>query len=599
MKHTFKSFFVVCLLIVSSALFAGCELSDFFGQTDNTYTVTFNLMYSGATNTQVMVEEGHFVQELQATREGYTMLGWYSDSSYNFLFNFATPVNGDLNLYAKWQINTYTLTLDKRYDGLSQIINYTYGDTITLPTLTRSGYTFGGWYFDSTFNSAATNSSALNQTVTLYAKWTLNNYSISVVSSNTTYGTVGLNYNTTNNYVTITASPKSGYAFDGWFVGSTVLSLNSQYSFTATASMVITGKFKVIPTSDVTITASSGIQISLDGMTWKSSIATADLGLSFKFDPVSTDGTVTDGDFNFYTATYGDGEFTLAADTHNYATFDLYFLNQGASDLTLSLASISSLLDDAVNDMDTSLTMRVGFIIEGSSNDPSTALALMNGTSSYIWEPNSTARSVVALASGAVDSAKYYYDGVVNDNGGVPISNLNAYGQFAAGTYTSLVNSNKDLAIGDSPIIGTLTNASVGQITKVKIYIWTEGQDVDCNNATAGGDLDITLAFDSGTTTLNSKTATEIITTSENSSVTLTGTGNVGATYTVYALQESTDATVSLGYVAYISEGTATYTASNVSSITLNDLLISVATYKIVVTARLTGYISSRTSTTL
>ena len=47
---------------------------------------------------------------------------------------------------------------------------------ITLPTATKTGYTFNGWYTDSALTNKLTsfNTSAFSEDVTLYAKWTKN-----------------------------------------------------------------------------------------------------------------------------------------------------------------------------------------------------------------------------------------------------------------------------------------------------------------------------------------------------------------------------------------------------------------------------------------
>ena len=47
-----------------------------------------------------------------------------------------------------------------------------------LPTTTKSGYTFNGWFYESNFTTQAQASDTLSANVTLYAKWTLNTYTI-------------------------------------------------------------------------------------------------------------------------------------------------------------------------------------------------------------------------------------------------------------------------------------------------------------------------------------------------------------------------------------------------------------------------------------
>ena len=359
---------------------------------------------------------------------------------------------------------------------------------------------------------------------------------------------------------------------------------------------------------DFTASAASGIQISTDASTWKSSISALDFDLTpgqpqensrlsiSGMEPVSTDTTLNSGSYDFYGATSGNGNFTLAADTSNYLVFDLYFLNQGAEDLTLSLTSSAS-VTDGTTDQDTSLATRVGFVVEGSHNDPATVIGLSNGISSYVWEPNSLTRSASALASGATNNAKYNYNAISGDNGGTPITTTDAYGLLSSGAYSTPVSTTKDMAIGDSPAIGTIPGAAGGQITKMKVFVWMEGQDVDCNNGTSAGDVDIALAFDSGAaaTTLASATASSF---ADGDNLTITGGTEVGATYTTYILQTVTDVAVSLDYIQYFATGTVNNSGTDITNIGLTPTVAS-GTYDVVVLATLTGSIGSRTATSI
>lgn len=110
-------------------------------------------------------------------KTGYTFGGWYADS------NFATWVGSagatympqkDITLYAKWNTNTYTVSYNvnggKAVSPTSKSVKFDgkYGD---LPTPTRDGYAFVGWYY----NGNKITSSTLVTTAgnhTLKAEWT-------------------------------------------------------------------------------------------------------------------------------------------------------------------------------------------------------------------------------------------------------------------------------------------------------------------------------------------------------------------------------------------------------------------------------------------
>ena len=99
-------------------------------------------------------------------RVGYTFDGYYTATNgggtqyidaNGYLTNKASSTNFSANgtLYAKWTANTYTLTLNANGGTVSTTTKtVTYGQTYTnLPTPTRDGYTFAGWYAE--FNKTA------------------------------------------------------------------------------------------------------------------------------------------------------------------------------------------------------------------------------------------------------------------------------------------------------------------------------------------------------------------------------------------------------------------------------------------------------------
>lgn len=109
------------------------------------------------------------------TKTGYTFDGWYlGDEKYDF----SAAVEQNIALTAKWTLNTYTVTFDP--NGGNELaeadktkavkIGEAYGE---LPTPTRKGYNFAGWYTEAeegTVVTADTTVSAMTDH-TLYAHW--------------------------------------------------------------------------------------------------------------------------------------------------------------------------------------------------------------------------------------------------------------------------------------------------------------------------------------------------------------------------------------------------------------------------------------------
>lgn len=86
------------------------------------------------------------------------------------------PIKGDgstvVNYY--YARNSYRVTFHPNNEGLDSTGTFRYGAPIVLPTVTRAGYTFGGWYDNPGFSGAAYTASSIMpaQDVALYAKWT-------------------------------------------------------------------------------------------------------------------------------------------------------------------------------------------------------------------------------------------------------------------------------------------------------------------------------------------------------------------------------------------------------------------------------------------
>ena len=181
------------------------------------------------------------------TRDGYTFAGWktskdgsttiYPDGSN---IRDITESSGTVTLYAHWIKNTYTVQYNsnKPQNASSSVLNtpqnttFTYDSDSVLgsqPSLT--GWTFGGWYLDAACTvklgdagEVITNANLTaqdNGTVTLYAKWTANTYTITYNAnggSGTTSSTKHT-YDTTGNLASNMFS-KTNCIFWGWSTDS-------------------------------------------------------------------------------------------------------------------------------------------------------------------------------------------------------------------------------------------------------------------------------------------------------------------------------------------------------------------------------------------
>ena len=208
-------------LVVLSANFTVVDPNE-----GKTPTVTFNPNGGTVAQTNKTVIYGDPYGTLPVpSRTGYTFNGWYTSTSGDTKVTSTTKVTNGSNhtLYAHWTAKKMTVFFDVNGSGATcdtgnKLVTYnsTYG---TLPTPTRDGYTFAGWYTASSGGTKITSSTKVEKTAnhTLYAHWTGKSYTVyfdatggscSTTSKSVTYG---------KTYGTLPAPTKSHYSFAGWY----------------------------------------------------------------------------------------------------------------------------------------------------------------------------------------------------------------------------------------------------------------------------------------------------------------------------------------------------------------------------------------------
>ena len=129
------------------------------------------------------------------TKTGYTFKGWYESEELTggTTSNLSVGTYGNKNYYAKWEANTYTLTLDFNYEGAPNPITVpvTYGSPFVLPIPEQLGNIFNGWKCNNSMITGESGTSHQNWYIagdqTLYAVWTKESYYIKVNVDGTYY----------------------------------------------------------------------------------------------------------------------------------------------------------------------------------------------------------------------------------------------------------------------------------------------------------------------------------------------------------------------------------------------------------------------------
>ncbi len=96
-----------------------------------------------------------------------------------------TP-DGSLVVNYYYTIATFEVTLVTNGGDKMEPLAIKYGQTLTLPTPTREGFTFGGWFTDAALTLKASESYAANEPSTLYAWWSEENKPTDFIYSGST-----------------------------------------------------------------------------------------------------------------------------------------------------------------------------------------------------------------------------------------------------------------------------------------------------------------------------------------------------------------------------------------------------------------------------
>ena len=131
-----------------------------------TFAVTFDTKGGSTVPVENVLNGQKATKPADPTRAGYTFGGWYTEETCTDPYEFTTPVQNALTLYAKWTINQYTITFKPENGDEDTTITQDYDTPVTAPANpTRTGYTFAGWNREIPATMPAEN-------MTVTARWT-------------------------------------------------------------------------------------------------------------------------------------------------------------------------------------------------------------------------------------------------------------------------------------------------------------------------------------------------------------------------------------------------------------------------------------------
>jgi uncharacterized repeat protein (TIGR02543 family) len=227
------------------------DLSLYSGWKQTVATVTFDPNYDGGSVTTAKSAIGAALSApSDPSRTGYTFGGWYTNPSCTSAYDFTKNVEGDFTLYAKWNINTYTVTFNLNYDGSTPVTAYVnYGGKVAEPAdPTRTGYTFIGWFTDTGATVSYSFDSLITGDLTIYAGWVRNSGNTNcIITFYWNDGVQGVYKTTTtkigNSIMQPTKPTRTGYYFAGWATDAAGANLFSFSSTRASEDMPLYAKW--------------------------------------------------------------------------------------------------------------------------------------------------------------------------------------------------------------------------------------------------------------------------------------------------------------------------------------------------------------------
>jgi len=298
---------------------------------------------------------------------------------------------------------------------------------------------------------------------------------------------------------------------------------------TTTYAWFTSNRTVTISTLDVHVEAQNGLQISTDAATWKTVITNDDISTGYgndknqlptSMEPVSTVGKLdTDGLMEMYYGTIKsaeDGTQTLVASkttetkgsVGKFIAFDTFLKVEATSEIEMTTSS-NVVPKGEMADVGLQNAARVAFVIEGNApvtSDTSDirALKTSDSTNVHIWEPNFDVHT-----SAAVTAARDTYGITTTTEGASRIIYSGVKANIAEDLETPVLLSKSNAANNpeyfdvvdiEYPTVKGFTEAvSVFTlqpgVTKVRVYMWIEGQDVDCENNASGTDISYNVQF--------------------------------------------------------------------------------------------------------
>lgn len=204
---------------------ANITLTASYVEVDNTkYVVTFEAN-GGSTVPAKVVSPKSTISLPLSIKDGYILVGWYTDKTFEHEFTSNTEINNYLTLYAKWEVPAGDTYYDVTFDldnGATNIVEKVKENGLAIKPATpeKVGYTFVNWLKedDTVFNF----NTPITAKITLKASYVKVDNTKFVVSFEANGGsTISAMVVTPGSTIGLPLSVKDGYILSGWYTSQT------------------------------------------------------------------------------------------------------------------------------------------------------------------------------------------------------------------------------------------------------------------------------------------------------------------------------------------------------------------------------------------
>jgi len=180
-----------------------------------------------ASNPNGYTEETSTIILQNPTKIGYSFNGWFANADLTGIAvtEIASGSTSDIDLYADWTANTYTVTFNSlggsETEPSTKVVTFddSYGD---LPSTEKNGYLFSTWNTLESGEGKVLNTSSIVKigfNHTLYAIWEAEEYSITYnLNGGTNNEENPMSYTIESETITFKDPTKMGFTFIGWYI---------------------------------------------------------------------------------------------------------------------------------------------------------------------------------------------------------------------------------------------------------------------------------------------------------------------------------------------------------------------------------------------